>query len=135
MIRKRGLIWFLAALSAVCLAVIIHGHGLDAVPEQDLSEFSESSVIISQHNQHHEATLTDASILSPASISIMFMRRFVPIAFSLSRGIRANARSHPRSISSVGTSSDCFIHISTADAVRSRHHTVSRPHAITMSLR
>ena len=63
MIRKRSLIWFLAALSAVCLAVIIHGHGLDAVPEQDRSEFSESSVITSQHNQHHEATLTDASIL------------------------------------------------------------------------
>ena len=63
MIRKRSLIWFLAALSAVCLAVIIHGHGLDAVPEQDRSEFSESSVITSQHNQQHEATLSDASIL------------------------------------------------------------------------
>ena len=63
MIRKRSLIWFLAALSAVCLAVIIHGHGLDAVPEQALSEFSDSSVLTSLHNQQHEATLTDASIL------------------------------------------------------------------------
>lgn len=63
MIRKRSLIWVLTALCAVCLAVVIHWQGQDVVTEQNLSERSESSIVTRQHNQPHEATLTDATQL------------------------------------------------------------------------
>ena len=63
MIRKRSFIWFLTALCAVCLAMVTHWQGQDVVPEQNLPERTESSVVTQQHNQPHEAILTDATQL------------------------------------------------------------------------
>ena len=61
--RRSGFIAFLTALCAVCLAVVTHWQGQDAVPGQNLSERTESSVVTPQQQQHHEATLTDATQL------------------------------------------------------------------------
>ena len=63
MIRKRSFIWVLTALCAVCLAMVTHWQGQDVVPEQNLPERTESSVVTQQHNQPHEAILTDATQL------------------------------------------------------------------------
>ena len=61
--RKRSFIGFLTALCAVCLAVVTHWQGQDVASEQNQRERSESSVVTPQRQQHHEATLTDATQL------------------------------------------------------------------------
>ena len=62
LMRKRTFVGFLTALCAVCLAVVMHCQGQDIVPEQNLSECAESSVVKSQRNQPRQATLTDATL-------------------------------------------------------------------------
>ena len=61
--RKRCSIWFLTALCAVCLTVVINWQELSVVPKQNHSEHTESSVMSPLRQQHHEATLTDATQL------------------------------------------------------------------------
>ena len=61
--RRSGFIGFLTALCAICLTVVTHWQGQDVVPEQNLSERTESSVVTPQRQQHREATLTDATQL------------------------------------------------------------------------
>ena len=61
--RKHCFIGFLTLLCAVCLAVVTHWQGQDVVHEQNLSERTESSVVSPRKQQHHEATLTDATQL------------------------------------------------------------------------
>ncbi len=61
--RKRGFIWFLTALCAVYLAVVMHWQEQNVVPEQNLKERTESSLMTPQRQQPHEATLTDATQL------------------------------------------------------------------------
>ena len=61
--RKRGFIWFLVALCVVCLAEITHLQCLDITPEQGSYEQTVSSIVTQQHNQRHEATLTDSTLL------------------------------------------------------------------------
>ena len=61
--RRRGFLWFLTVLCAVCLAVVIHWQGQDVQPAENLTERTESSVVTPQRQQHHEATLTDATQL------------------------------------------------------------------------
>ena len=60
---KRSSIWFLTALCAVCLAVVTNWQAEGAAPEQNLWNYTESSVVSPQRQQPHEATLTDASQL------------------------------------------------------------------------
>ena len=61
--RKFGFTWILTALCAVCLAVVINWQEQEGSSEEDLSERSKPSVVTSQREQPHEATLTDASEL------------------------------------------------------------------------
>ena len=61
--RRHCFIWFLTALCAVCLAGVTLWQGQDAVPEQHLAERTGSTVVTPQRQQHHEATLTDATQL------------------------------------------------------------------------
>lgn len=61
--RKRGFIWFLVALCVVCLAEITHLQCLDVTPEQGSYEQTVSSIVTQQQNQHHEATITDSTLL------------------------------------------------------------------------
>ena len=61
--RRSGFIGFLMALCAVCLAVVTHWQEQDVLSEQILTEHTESSVVTPQQQQHHEATLTDATQL------------------------------------------------------------------------
>ncbi len=60
---KRGFIWFLVALCVVCLAEITHLQCLDVTPEQGSYEQTVSSIVTQQHNQRHEATITDSTLL------------------------------------------------------------------------
>lgn len=57
---RRSFIWVLTALCAVCLAVVTHWQGQDVVPEQKLSDRTESSIRTTQRQLPHEATLADA---------------------------------------------------------------------------
>lgn len=61
--RKHSFVWIIAALIAVCLTVIMNGQEQEAVSRQSLPEQSESSVVVPQQQQPHEATLTDATQL------------------------------------------------------------------------
>ena len=61
--RWRDLIWLLAVLFAVSLAVPTNWQGRDVVSAYHLQEPCEASVVIPRRHHHHEATLTDASQL------------------------------------------------------------------------
>lgn len=61
--QMRCLIWFLTVLCAVCLAVTTHWQGQDIVTGQDISEYAEPSVLTPLQHQHHEAALTDVTLL------------------------------------------------------------------------
>ena len=61
--RKHSFVWIIAALIAVCLTVIMHGQEQESASRQSLPEQRESSVVVPQQQQPHEATLTDATQL------------------------------------------------------------------------
>ncbi|MBR3522040.1 MAG: hypothetical protein IKN75_05880 [Prevotella sp.] len=61
--RKHSFVWIIAALIAVCLTVIMNGQEQEAVSRQNKPEQRESSVMVPQQQQPHEATLTDATQL------------------------------------------------------------------------
>lgn len=61
--RMRCLLWFLSALCAVCLSVVVNWQEREDMPAQSCQPRAESSVTTPQRQWPHEATLTDASHL------------------------------------------------------------------------